>query len=70
MNQSFPNIEKSAFRRGEYVGYAHGAWRITGRSGEWRATPNAGTDGRAPITGATLADLSEQLTQQNRSPQP
>jgi hypothetical protein len=27
------NVEKSAFRRGEWVGYAHGVWRITRQTG-------------------------------------
>jgi hypothetical protein len=32
------NIEKSAFRRFEYVGYANGAWRIRkGGCGGWEA---------------------------------
>ena len=37
------NVEKSAFRRGEYVGYCHGVWQIKpdhcgGGLKGWRAT--------------------------------
>lgn len=63
---SYPNIEKSAFRRGEYVGYARGVWRITGRHGDWRAIPNGGGDGRAPIMASTLAEISAELANANR----
>jgi hypothetical protein len=36
MAKSFPNIDKSSFRRGEYVGYSVGGkvWKIT------KANPN------------------------------
>lgn len=30
-------IEKSVFRRGEYVGYCDGAWRIKKRGDLWEA---------------------------------
>lgn len=56
------NIEKSGFRKGEYVGYADGAWRITplsryrtGRRG-WMATK-----GNASFTRATLEGISQAL---------
>lgn len=43
--RNLPNIEKSGFHRGEYVGYAAGiVWRIrkTNSSyGNWIARPNA-----------------------------
>jgi hypothetical protein len=31
------NIERSGFRSGEYVGYAHGVWRITRGGLGWEA---------------------------------
>ena len=31
------NIDKSAFRKGEYVGYADGTWRIRRAAVGWRA---------------------------------
>ncbi len=57
------NIEKSAFRRGEYVGYAHGVWRITKPSlfGSWCAR-NV-TDPCTPsLYARRLKDLSDKLT--------
>jgi hypothetical protein len=27
--KNYPNIEKSGFHQGQYVGYAKGVWRIT-----------------------------------------
>lgn len=33
-----PNIEKSAFARGEYIGYSDGVWRVRKRgAGGWEA---------------------------------
>jgi hypothetical protein len=52
------NIEKSAFRRGEYVGYACGVWHIVGSAGAWRATKREGGD---VLSAGTLADLSTKL---------
>lgn len=56
-------IEKSAFRKGEYVGYAHGVWTIrkTNSSyGRWVATfrddPKV-----SPIYAFRLADLDAKL---------
>lgn len=40
--RSFSNIEKSAFHRGEYVGYARGVYRIAKTNssyGNWWAQP-------------------------------
>lgn len=57
------NIEKSAFRRDEYVGYGAGTvWRIvrsTSSYGAWRADPRE--LGRAPLYAWRLADLSRML---------
>jgi len=58
--QHLPNIDKSAFRRGEYVGYADGVWRITRRDQTaWVARHR---EGKHPaIVERTLADISGQL---------
>ncbi len=67
--QSFPNIEKSALRRGEYVGYADGVWRITKSNssfGTWSARHL--TDFRAPLLFAfRLKDMSEKLQEYERT---
>lgn len=55
-------IEKSAFRKGEYVGYANGVWRVYKDLDRWygiRKAPAA----YASITARTLADLDAKLTQ-------
>ena len=61
--KNLPNIEKSAFRRGEYVGYAHGVWIITrsnGSNGNWFARHR--DNQRAPhLYAFTLEKLSEKL---------
>lgn len=56
--KDYPNIEKSAFKRGEYVGYGNGVWRIFRWGSGWRAVKR---EGGHTIDGATLGDLSEQL---------
>lgn len=56
---SYPNIEKSAFRAGEYVGYAVGdIWRIAKHRSGWMA--NAQGSNRQ-IHGATLREISAEL---------
>lgn len=61
--QSLPNIEKSAFRHGEYVGYAQGVWRIQpchyGAS-RWVARNQTHT-GAAALFAPTLRELSTKL---------
>ena len=53
------NIEKSAFRRGEYVGYGGGqVWRIVKHS-QWYAYPR--NNPAKFLTCARLADLQQQL---------
>lgn len=40
--RNYPNIEKSVFRRGDYVGYGGGAvWNISRphKKAQWRAVP-------------------------------
>lgn len=60
---NLPNIEKSAFRPGEYIGYSDGVWRIQKTNstyGNWVArhqnNPLAET-----IWAHRLADLSVKL---------
>ena len=60
----YHNIERSGFRRGEYVGYAHGVWhirRINGR--QWKASFPCirSADYRHAIVARTLRDLSARL---------
>ena len=63
------NIEKSAFRRGEYVGYADGCvFRITRTNssyGNWCATVSHGDAFRKyrcqPLFAFRLRDLSQKL---------
>jgi len=59
MNRSFPNIDKSGFRRGEYVGYARGVWRIRKADYGWQAIHR---DGSGALTGRTLAEISAKLS--------
>jgi|LakMenE18May11ns_1017448.scaffolds.fasta_scaffold9188247_1 hypothetical protein len=63
MAKSFPNIDKSAFRRGKYVGYSAGGkvWKITkanpnGSRAKWLAQT-----GRQFFYAETLAEISEKL---------
>jgi hypothetical protein len=63
------NIEKSAFRRGEYVGYADGCvWRITksmSTFGSWCALVSHGDNAHAHtnrfIFAFRLHDMSQKL---------
>ena len=61
----YPNIEKSAFRKGEYVGYANGVWHIRRSSsayGQWVAAHS--TDRNAPrVYSWRLSDLSAKLAE-------
>jgi hypothetical protein len=64
MAKSFPNIDKSAFRRGEYVGYSEGGkvWKITkanpnGSRAKWLAQT-----GRQFLYAGTLEEISEKLS--------
>jgi hypothetical protein len=62
--KTFPNIEKSAFKRFTYVGYGRGkVWLIrkTGFGG-WEAAPQGGErDYSQHIRASTLAEMSEKL---------
>lgn len=54
------NIEKSAFKRGEYVGYACGVWRIRRVHNAWEARHR--DDATRPMRSAsTLTKLSAKL---------
>lgn len=58
---NLPNIEKSGFRRGEYVGYAAGdVWRITKSTGRARWVAIARHNGQY-VYGDTLVALSATL---------
>lgn len=62
--KNMPNIEKSAFHKGEYVGYSCGVWRITKSTspyGNWWAVheqcPNL------TIYAWTLEQMSKRLAE-------
>lgn len=68
----YHNIDKSGFRPKEYVGYAHGAWRIYQiHRNEWRCLPQANV--RADLadkysygfTGSSLREISARLESLN-----
>ena len=64
--KDLPNIEKSAFRPGEYVGYAHGVWRImksNSSDGNWVAIHRDIPNQR--LATFRLADLSKKLERYN-----
>ncbi len=55
--KDLPNIERSAFKRGQYVGYGAGVWRIFRWGNEWRAQ-------RRPsgfLTAETLEQMSKKI---------
>jgi len=57
------NIEKSGFRRGEYVGYGAGiVWRIARNGGPWIARPQSPAKA-APVVAGTLRAMSIKLEQ-------
>ncbi len=56
------NIEKSAFHRGQYVGYANGVWRIDRHAGKWRAIK-----GIRDIRADTLTEISALLEKEPQS---
>lgn len=67
------NIEKSAFRKGEYIGYGGGdVWRIVKNGSTWRATPRKDVNLRE-FSASTLKELSaglESLTSPARKANP
>jgi hypothetical protein len=61
----YHNIDKSAFRKGEYVGHAaSGAWRIRKASKGWEARETRGT---ALLFGQTLGHVSLLLEAANEA---
>lgn len=56
---SLHNIEKSGFRKGEYVGYALGAWTIRRGAAGWLAIRQ--NDPRDMLSAQTLERLSKLL---------
>lgn len=58
MARSYHNIEKSGFRKGEYVGYCDGAWNIWANQDGW-AVRHQQT--RAQFWRKTLAEVSAEL---------
>lgn len=56
------NIEKSIFRRGEYIGYSSGLWRIVRLNKLWIAYDTA--HNRPIIRASTLRKLSVILENQ------
>ncbi len=60
---AFPNLERSAFRPGEYVGHACGPWHVSrsnGRRGPWLAV-HAMDATALPVYAPTLAEISRRL---------
>lgn len=57
--KSMHNVEKSVFRKGEYVGYADGAWRIVKVGKLWRAVHQNGK--HWSVKAKTLEDVSKSL---------
>ena len=57
--KSLPNIDKSAFHKGEYVGYANGVWKIRRCESGWTAVKRDAP--YVSMTAATLESLSAKL---------
>lgn len=60
--KNLPNIERSGFHRGQYVGYANGPWHIRRDGTIWRATRRTNTAPLDILTARTLTELSGKLT--------
>jgi hypothetical protein len=62
--QALPNIERSAFHHGEYVGYCDGARPIRRYGNGWRAmVPSHRTGTLEPMVARTLRELADALAQ-------
>lgn len=60
--KSLLRIEKSAFRRGEYVGYCQGAQRVIRDGAVWRTAGLCSSAGNPVVASArTLAQLDDKL---------
>jgi len=60
-NPRLLHIEKSAFHKGQYVGYANGVWSIHKRVGRWVATKTDEPNKFAHLAADTLQALDEKL---------
>lgn len=61
--KALPNIEKSAFRKGEYIGYCNGAQRIRRCGAVWQTYALGSATGTPVfIYAATLEEMSRRLT--------
>lgn len=59
--QSLPHIEKSAFRRGEYVTYVNGAQRIRRTASGWETYALGSQSGQfVRMSGPTLSSIDAQ----------
>ena len=67
--KSLSRIEKSAFKRGEYVGYANGAWRIMRYGNQWRAWCRLHADS-VVLYADTLAEMDRLLEAESLKQQP
>jgi hypothetical protein len=56
---SYPNIDRSAFRKGQHVGYGAGTFRIAKVGGGYRATEQRTGES---FSGTSLGHISQQLT--------
>lgn len=56
---SYPNIDRSGFRRGQHVGYGNGTFRIVNTGNGYRATEQRTGESFA---GNSLGHISQQLT--------
>lgn len=60
--KSLQHIERSAFRRGEFVAYVHGAQRVRRCAGGWETYALASASGRfVPLSAPTLAAMDERI---------
>ena len=55
------NIDKHPYRRGEYIGYSNGPYRIVRDGRGWVAVPRPNTTYPRWFYGRTLREISAQL---------
>lgn len=68
--QNLPYIEKSAFRRGEYVAYVNGAQRIRKTASGWETYALGSQSGQfVRMIGPTLASIDAQCAKLTASAQ-
>ena len=65
--RSYHNIEKSAFKPGEYIGYADGVWRIVRWGSGWRSFCRLHAD-HVNLYADTLSEMSTLLEAESRKP--